>query len=336
MTSKEIYNKYKNELIGKRLAGEYIHKLSKEYEIPKGTLIKYFADDGIILTPFCKTQEYIDKVVDLYNQGYGLHKIGEMVHSGHQSVKRTLIEQGVKIRSVSEINRKWELNENYFDVIDTPNKAYILGFLFADGYNSLDKSSIRIALQEGDVDILEKMRSELGSSKPLKYLDFKGEIRPNGYTCKNMYQLEVYSKHMSQILDSLGMHQNKSLILKYPNYLKSEFHSHFIRGYFDGDGSITINRNKNTNNINRCCITITSTESFCSEIYNIMFQYFNANKFSIKDASCHNGITKFLYCSNRKDCLEFCNWLYKDADLFLKRKYQKYLQLKEYMSSQNK
>lgn len=200
----------------------------------------------------------------------------------------------------------------------------------------MDKSSIRIALQEGDVDILEKMRSELGSSKPLKYLDFKGEIRPNGYTCKNMYQLEVYSKHMSQILDNLGMHQNKSLILKYPNYLKSEFHSHFIRGYFDGDGSITINRNKNTNNINRCCITITSTESFCSEIYNIMFQYFNANKFSIKDASCHNGITKFLYCSNRKDCLEFCNWLYKDADLFLKRKYQKYLQLKEYMSSQNK
>ena len=41
----------------------------------------------------------------------------------------------------------------------------------------------------------------------------------------------------------------KSLILKYPNYLKPEFHSHFIRGYFDGDGSITINRNKNTNNI---------------------------------------------------------------------------------------
>ena len=335
MTSKEIYEKYKTELVKKRQSGKFIEELGKEYGIPKGTLIKYFEQDGIIIIPNYKTKEYIDKVIELYNQGYHFYQIAEIVNSSHKVVKRTLIEQGIELRTPNQNHRKWELNEDYFDNIDTPNKAYILGFLFADGYNSLTRNFVRIALQEDDKDILEKMKNELGSNKPLKYLDFKGEIRSNGFTCKNMYQLEVYGKHITESLDKLGMHQGKSLILEYPNFLKENLHSHFIRGYFDGDGSISILEKEN-GKINSASITLTSTDSFCTNVYNILLNYINIDKFSIRDASCHNGVTRVLSTSNKKSCLDFCDWIYQDAEMYLERKYNKYLKLKNICQTNNK
>ena len=333
MTSREIYENNKEDLIKRRLNGEIIKNLGIEYGIPKGSLIKFFEEDGIILIPNYKTEKYKNEVIDLYNQGYHIHQIAEIVHSNHAVVKRTLIENGIELRTTNQNHRKWELNEHYFDCIDTSNKAYILGFLYADGYNSLEKHFVRIALQEEDKDILEKMRIELNSSKPLKYLDFKGEIQSNGYTCKNMYQLEVYGSHICKTLDEIGMHQNKSLILQYPNIIDEKFHSHFIRGYFDGDGSITLI--EKNNKITSSNITITSTDSFCKSVYNILSVYLNVEKFKINDASCHNGITRVLYNSNKQSCLKFCDWMYKDADMYLERKYNKYLQLKDYLSNQN-
>ena len=331
MTSREIYENNKEELIKRRMNGELIKNLGIEYGIPKGSLIKYFEDDNIILTPHYKTENYKKEVVDLYNQGYHFYQIAKMVHSNHKVVKRTLIEQGVNLRTVAENHRKWELDEHYFDCIDTPNKAYILGFLYADGFNSLDKHSVRIALQEEDKDILEEMRMELKSSKPLTYLDFKGEIRSNGFTCKNMYQLEVYGNHICKRLDEIGMHQNKSLILQYPSIISEQLHSHFIRGYFDGDGSISLSRKNGK--ISSSSITITSTENFCKSIYDILSNYLDIRKVSIRDASCHNGITRVIGISNKYVCLDFCNWIYKDADMYLKRKYNKYIELKEYLSN---
>lgn len=331
MTSREKYNLNKDAIIKQRLSGRVVREIGEEFDIPKGSLILFLEKDGIIIPPKHKTEEYKKQILDLYNQGYNYHKIVEIVGSGHKTVKKLLLENGIRWRDTSEVSRKWKLNENYFDIIDTPNKAYILGFLYADGYNCLAKHSVRIALQEEDGYILEKMRQELESEKPLKYLDFNGQIRPNGYPCKNMYQLEVYGLHICKALEKQGMKQGKSLILQFPENLSEELYPHFIRGYFDGDGCI-VNSIRKTGRI-YCTMSFTSTEIFCIRLQEIFLKELPIIKCRVIDASCHNGVTKVLEIYGNERCKTLCDWLYKDAEMYLERKYQRFLELKNYLSN---
>ena len=101
---------------------------------------------------------------------------------------------------------------------------------------------------------------------------------------------------------------------------------HFIRGYFDGDGSVHFAKNRN------CIVTITSTESFCSSIKDIIKEELNIHG-CITDASCHNGITKVLSISGKNQVKTFLDFLYKDSDIFLERK-RKLYQSKYYNLSQ--
>jgi hypothetical protein len=91
--------------------------------------------------------------------------IGEKFGLGYMTICKLLDSMGIKRRKNGM--RRYELNENYFDVIDSHDKAYILGFLFADGCNNPKKYTISISLQEEDKDILEKMRILIGSEKKL-------------------------------------------------------------------------------------------------------------------------------------------------------------------------
>ena len=126
---------------------------------------------------------------------------------------------------------------------------------------------------------------------------------------------------MCKVLQKIGMIPNKSLKLKFPNIDKS-LYKHFIRGYFDGDGSI-VQQIRNNNN-HPVLVTITSTKSFCNTISDIIKNELNINS-CITDASCKNGITKVLSISGRNICKTFLDWIYDDANLFLERKYNRYL-----------
>ena len=131
------------------------------------------------------------------------------------------------------------------------------------------KSTIRIALQEKDRDILEKIRIDIGSNKPL-CLKSSENKRNNGewYDYKDQYALDVCNKHWCERLSELGCVPNKSLVLKFPDYLSDEMLPHFIRGYFDGDGCI-VNAKSGNHNIN-----LTSTKDFCISVQNIVFNLF--------------------------------------------------------------
>ena len=112
-------------------------------------------------------------------------------------------------------------------------KAYILGLLWADGYND-GKGKISISLQERDVDILKKIKKEIETDIPLNYRNFSNYRQ--GW--KNQYRLFINSKYMSEKLNSYGMHPNKSLDAIYPDWIDEQLYPHFIRGYCDGDGHI--------------------------------------------------------------------------------------------------
>ena len=75
------------------------------------------------------------------------------------SIRKVLIEFNVPLRTKSEAQRKYALDEHILDVIDTEEKAYFLGFFYADGYNAKYKREITITLNEDDEDILQAYKT---------------------------------------------------------------------------------------------------------------------------------------------------------------------------------
>lgn len=265
------------------------------------------------------TKEQKEEIVRLYvEEKLSTPKIGKIMNCNYNKICHILDE--FNIDRVGNGLRKYKLHENYFDNIDTPNKAYVLGLMCADGCNYPPKRTAFISLQESDREVLEKIKKELKSEQPLKIIDQSkiGDKRGNGYSYNNMCTFYIYSGHICHSLTNLGVVKNKSLVLEFPN-INEELYSHFIRGYFDGDGSIYQNKNNN-----RITITFTSTENFCKKLKEIL-----ENKLDIYcgiyESSCHNNITKVASLSGAS-AIKLLNWMYADADLYLQRKYNLYVE----------
>lgn len=304
----DLINAYKDGANIETLQTNYALKWSELYDLIAPCLRHHLND--------VKSDE-IAQICALYRQGVSTTKIGIKLNIHHKIVSEILKRNDISI-SQSKSIRKYTINENYFDNIDTPNKAYILGLLFADGYNNEHKGEIRLSLQEKDKDILEKIRSELNYNKPLSFRKCDDIVASNGFISVNMYTLDIYNIHMSKALSNLNMVQNKSLILNFPTFLDEKLYSHFIRGYFDGDGSYCHRIAPKYGD--RDLITFTSTEQFCQTIKSIINKYSLATGGGIYDASCHNGVTKVLSFSGKRQVTHLLNWLYQDAELYMQRK----------------
>lgn len=225
-----------------------------------------------------------------------------------------------KIKSIpdTEGKAKYSINEHYFDDLRNPEALYTLGFLYADGCNC--KGDIRMCLEEQDGYILERINKNMENERPVIFLD-KSNKHDFGYTYENQYQFTTSNKRINQVLTLLGVVPRKSLILTFPTWLHPSMYSHFLLGVFDGDGSVyRFIRKTSTPQVN---LTITSTESFCRAIVDICAKYIGI-KGHIYDASCHNGITRVFTLSGPLVAKKFLDWMYKDATIFLQRKYDKY------------
>lgn len=266
------------------------------------------------------TEEQKDLIVKLYNECGSAPKIGRVFGVGNHVVEKILKERNIERTGAGR--RTYQINEHYFDEIDTPNKAYILGLFFADGSNVKSKRTISISLEEKDRDILERIRNEIGSERPLEFIDYSNK-HDFGYTYKNQYRLLLYSAHMCNVLESIGMVPNKSLVVDFPT-LSSELVRYFVLGLFDGDGSVYRCKYKNKNSYQHT-LTITSTLSLCEKLAYIIKSTLNINC-HIYDASNHNGITKVFNISGKNQIKKFMDWMYQDADLKLQRKYDRYIQ----------
>ena len=137
--------------------------------------------------------------------------------------------KGIKINP----NGKQNINSNIFNTIDTEEKAYWLGFLYADG-NVLDNNTISLELSTVDKEHLIKFNSFLNKS-----LDIRED--------KNRVRCIFKDTTIKNSLVNLGCIPRKSLVLRFPKdkQVPKRLKRHFVRGYIDGDGSIY----KSNNNI---------------------------------------------------------------------------------------
>ncbi len=209
-------------------------------------------------------------------------------------------------------NRKYTFDYNYFDNIDCANKAYILGFLWSDGYNSNDE--ISIVLQRSDESILNSMLLELKSTNNIKH------------TTKNQNGKEFYystirfsSRKMAALLSSYGMVKAKTNYLEFPTMIPDEYIFDFIRGYFDGDGCMYVNTNSKSY-YGRFSI-YSNSPKFLIELYNIL----------IKNDIKVNIYEKTIEICNKTQINKIYTKFYKnDNCLCLNRKKDKF---KKYLSN---
>lgn len=195
--------------------------------------------------------------------GYTQAKISyELLISDH-CIRKTLIKGNIKRKTPSEYNQKYSRNSNYFDVIDNENKAYFLGLIYADGNNYYvdNKFAITISLQERDGYLVEKFAEEIDYAGLLHY----DELSVVDSNHKNQIRIVVNDEHMSNQLASLGVINNKSLVLKFPDFIPDEYLRHFVRGFFDGDGGLYYYDKEEKLSTNT-----TSTFEFLSGLQNIL------------------------------------------------------------------
>ena len=258
-----------------------------------------------------------DYICENYLKGASCVELSKHYGINHHPILSVLEERGIQ-RDRTLSTRKYSVDEHFFDAIDTQEKAYVLGLLYADGCNYEKKTTVSISLQEEDRELLEKVRKELKSKKPLEFIDYSNK-HDFGYTYKNQYRLLVFSKHMCEALRDKGVVPNKSLVLEFPDWLDPDLYSHFIRGYFDGDGTV--------GKYNNCVsASITSTNNFCERVKEICENVIGV-KAKIYDSSCHNGITKQLcVCGGKNLIKKFLDWMYTDANIYIERKYNRYIE----------
>lgn len=241
----------------------------------------------------------INLIISKYKNGISATKICKLVESHINKVSQILKQNGIKFTR----NRKDFFNENYFEKINTPEKAYILGFLYADGYNNEQRGTVTICISKIDIDILEKIQ---------KCVDSKCKILVHN---KNYVKICLHSRKFSSDLKKLGCYQGKSLTLKFPNgkQVSERFLAHFVRGYFDGDGCFYVGKNG-------CECNMACSNSFSKKLLIYIERKTKINCRLQK----YNKICYFKVAGNRATLLLMA-FLYKKSNLFLNRKYNKIL-----------
>lgn len=117
--------------------------------------------------------------------------------------------------------------------------AYVLGFWFADGYMRHEQS-YRIFFSSSDLRHLQKIRKALGSTNRIVQYTRRGIL-------EGCFYLEIYSKKLFFDLLALGASRNNSRNMNFPRTPKT-YLPDFIRGFFDGDGSVHYVRYKSSKN----------------------------------------------------------------------------------------
>lgn len=260
------------------------------------------------------------EIINLYQSGRGIYFLQKQYGISQEKIKIILRKNNIHIRNRHEAiiagnrNRNLLNNHNYFQT-ENKNMAWLLGFIASDGCIEKDRNVIKISLSNIDREILEKIKQEISLESEVKdYVDNAGF---------NKSKLQWSSEQHKKDLASYGIIPQKTFNLKCPNKLNNQFIIDYIRGYWDGDGSITIIRN-NYNSLEWQIISATK------EILEFFVEYLY-KEYDIPKVNIHEFIrdnhTLYILQYSTQSSLKLYHIMYdniSEKDLFISRKKEKY------------
>lgn len=326
-----LINDYVNNLLSTK-------ELAKKYHMAQGTILNILRKSGIKMrtaseslflrrNPDYTIEQIREKIIDNYvNKGYGQERSGREFGISGKTVKRILKENNIKIRDLNEsiclsnqtndrTVQHYFKNDNFFSV-QSHDMAWLLGFLASDGNVGKNDNMIRIELSIVDKEILEKIKEVTKIENPIKE-----RIDKRGF---HFCSLEWSCRQHKQDLAEYGIIPCKTYILKPPFSLKEEYYIDYIRGYFDGDGTINLNHCSHGNALRwGICGASKCVLDWIVQVFNKQYQIPVVNIH--KDSSHVRDFYSIVYSTNSTK--KIYDILYTKNSLYLKRKKDKFQKL---------
>lgn len=305
-----------------------LKEISEKVNLPKEEVDKILRSEHYILhcqRPYEKTillKQAIDEYLAL-NKEVGATTIAKKYGISHSTLIDCLHKLGIE---VPNNQNRTKFDNTVFDIIDTEEKAYWLGFLYADGYisssplnpNIKSRYDFELSLSDKDTNHLHKFNKFMKHEKDNVKV---GKVKC-GETICGRCRWSVVNKHLWKRLNEIGCTPNKSLTLKFPD--ESTFQSkdlirHFIRGYFDGDGSLGLYPTKYITPQYSCALL--GTKNFLEKV----LEYADI-QVEFRHDKRHSEET-FSFNLSTYRTKKFLDYLYKDCTIYLDRKFFKYLEI---------
>lgn len=256
------------------------------------------------------------EIVKDYNNGIAKTALCIKYKIADERIRKILLKHNVKIRNLSESHTIYKFDINFFKKIDSEEKAYFLGFLYADG--NIHGNMMQLVLHPKDENILIKFKD---------IIKYEGEIRNDrGYR-----RLNICNAELSSDLIKLGCIPQKTFKLKFPTPEQVPNHliRHFMRGYFDGDGCITYHFKKNTEKVIQWKVDVISCFDFITEYKNNFTKFTNIDKVYLRKEPRREKPIYIMttMAQTNKRLLKIFDFFYKDATVFLERKRNKFIEI---------
>lgn len=300
------------------------------------------------------TEEEIEKLLYCADNYTSYSEISNIMGRSVKAVtcKLSELHKHIKEKSMiekSEYRRAYNVDDNYFENIDTQKKAYWLGWLVTDGYvktkdNSkrckCNTNSIALKLQKKDINVLEDFKNDINADVSIRNIKRRKSFEyTNKITNKTVVinggdqaELRFSSAKMVQDLAKYGIHQNKTYDIGFPKALDSKFYSGFIAGVISGDGCIDIKKNRK-GFILRC--TIAGNKDLLDNIKNILVKEigFNADKQATK---YKDSVQLYRLELNQTETINLYKWFNQNGVKLMERKnkmIEDYLAEKEFKAA---
>lgn len=235
--------------------------------------------------------------VDFFNNNYTKKQIYSFCYHHNKKIKKVNQEEKSKIQLNN--SKKWHIKQDYFKTW-SHNMAYILGFWFADG-----------CIYRGKIfDITQNSKDKYILKKIAKELEYEGPI--TDYVDRQVSRINFSCVVIYEDIIKLGGKENKSLDLTFPNIPKC-YLPDFIRGYFDGDGSIYNIKGNRINTTFTC-----GSKKFLDELLKIL-----KAEADVEGGSYNPGNISLVF--GKRDSIKIGEYIYKNnPELFLERKKKKF------------
>lgn len=271
---------------------------------------------------------YTDKELNYIRDNYKNMTYKEITEKLNEfnEIKKTEKQVRTKASVIGLSKQKHVYNRRFFQNIDSEVKAYWLGFIFADGWisfgrknDSIVNAEVGIELHKRDKSHLEKFVNHLnGNVEVLDHLQVDREIKGvfvKGGTYSSL--LRLYSVEMARDLVRNGVVENKTYKDDYPLIEDSELFVHFLRGFMDGDGCISVTSNSRNVHLTNANL------KFLEHVQCVLSEKFNIESKTYKEYE-----TKYRLNFNRLNGEKLLNLLYSNCSVYLDRKI---LKSKEYL-----
>ena len=275
----------------------------------------------------------IQEICNMYvNNKESISQIARLKNSYPARIRKILVDNNITILKNPRTKNKF-LREDYFEKIDTEEKAYFLGLLFTDGCIRLShdgrQNQVRLELQLQDKYMLEKLKEELCSDSKLTFTKKKNKSG----TFSESAILSIRSNKIVQDLKKYGIIEKKTYLTKHLPNIPEPFQKDFLRGLIDGDGSIyftsCFNKEKQVYYDKKVIYFCDYSKSVCEDFRKMCLPFLSRDCCPFPKKEGQKELYRITF-TKQSDVKELTTALYKDNKVCLTRKYELAKRIFEY------